>query len=223
MKDAIDFVDWNELKGKEARGVEKKVDLGEIQGIGRNYVITKKGIANKETFYIPKYLAQGYDGKKLYFNVTEGQKEGFRRDSPPTYEEYATYRTPSARPDIEEKLVVIEETPVVLADETHEEDAVIKTTTVIEPANVPRPSQTTTREEMPVIQWENTIHKGVRTLDGEPTGNVVALYPDSIHIETEGSKAGYEVPKREVAAFDGAEVRLKVPIADMAQFQQHKP
>jgi hypothetical protein len=129
------------------------------------------------------------------------------------------------RPDIEDKLVVIEETPVVLADEAHEEAAVIKTTTVIEPAKTAaRPSPTATMEEMPpVIQWENTIHKGVRTLDGEPAGNVVALYPDSIHIGTEGSKAGYEVPKKEVAAFDGAEVRLKVPIADMAQFQQHKP
>ena len=86
MKDAIDFIDWNELKGKEARGVEKKVDLGEVQGVGRNYVITKKGIANKETFYIPKYLAQGFDGKRLFFNVTEGQKAEFMRDSPPTYE-----------------------------------------------------------------------------------------------------------------------------------------
>ena len=223
MKDAIDFVDWNELKGKEARGVEKKVDLGEIQGIGRNYVITKKGIASKETFYIPKYLAQGYDGKKLYFNITEGQKDGFKRDSPPTYEEYnSRYMTAGMRPDIEERLVVIEETPAVLADESGEEEAVIKTTAVIEPVTAAR-FPPATRERAPVIQWENTIHKGVRTLDGEPAGNVVALYPDSIHIETEGSKAAYEVPKREVAAFDGAEVRLKVPIADMTQFQQHKP
>jgi hypothetical protein len=219
MKDAVDFIDWKELKGKEARGVEKKVDLGEVQGVGRNYVITKKGIANKETFYIPKYLAQGFDGKRLFFNVTEGQKAEFMRNSPPTYEEYFNkYKLTETRSDIEDKLVVVDETPVVLGDEPLEE-AVVKTTTVIEPVTK---SRTMTREEPPVIKWENTIHKGVRTMDGEPLGNVVALYPDSIHIETEGSKAGYEIPKEEVAAFNGAEVRLKVPIADMAQFQQHK-
>ena len=193
MKDAIDFIDWNELKGKEARGVEKKVDLGEVQGVGRNYVITKKGIANKETFYIPKYLAQGFDGKRLFFNVTEGQKAEFMRDSPPTYEEYSNkYKLTDTRSDIEDKLVVIDETPVVLGNEPHEE-AIVKTTTVIEPVNT---SQAMTREVPPVIRWENTIHKGVRTMDGEPLGNVVALYPDSIHIETEGSKAGYEIPKK---------------------------
>ena len=220
MKDAVDFIDWKELKGKEARGVEKKVDLGEVQGVGRNYVITKKGMAKKETFYIPKYLAQGFDGKRLYFNVTEGQKGEFIRDSPPTYEEYSSkYKLTDTRSDIEDKLVVVDETPVVLGDEPLEE-AVVKTTTVIEPATISR--STTTTEELPVIKWENTIHKGVRTIDGEPLGNVVAVYPDSIHIETEGSKAGYEIPKEEVAAFDGAEVRLKAPIAGLTQFQQHK-
>ncbi|MEO9296308.1 MAG: hypothetical protein ABI347_12015 [Nitrososphaera sp.] len=77
MEHAIDFVDWNELKGKEARGIGGKVDLGEVHGIGRNYVITQKGIANKEKFFIPKYLARGYDGKKLYFDVSEAQKLEF--------------------------------------------------------------------------------------------------------------------------------------------------
>lgn len=212
MENAIDFVDWNELKGKEARGIGGKVDLGEVHGIGRNYVITKKGIASKETFYVPKYLARGYDGKKLYFDVTESQKQEFKRDHAPTYEEYARYRQDRMPDQIEERVYVINEVPVVSAEGP---DVVIKETTIV---SEPR----TTRVEPPVIEWENTLHKGVRSMDGEPVGNVMALYPDSIHIETEGSKAGYDVPKEEVAAFDGAEVRLSVPIADMAQFLEHK-
>lgn len=212
MEHAIDFVDWDELKGKEARGIGGKVDLGEVQGIGRNYVITKKGIASKETFYIPKYLARGYDGKKLYFDVSEAQRLEFKRDAPPTYEEYARYRQDKALDMIEEKVYVIDEVPMV-ADEPA---VVVEETTVV---TEPRAAR---RTEPPVIQWENTLHKGVRSLEGEPVGNVMALYPDSIHIETEGSKAGYDVPKEEVRAFDGAEVRLNVPIADMTQFLKHK-
>jgi hypothetical protein len=208
MEHEIDFVDWDELKGKEARGIGGKVDLGEVQGIGRNYVITKKGIASKETFYIPKYLARGYDGKKVYFDVREGQKEEFNRENRPTYEEYSRYWQDKTPADVEEKVVVIDETPVLV----EEPDLVVETTTV-EPART---------AESPVINWDNVIHKNVRTLDGEPVGNVVALYPDSIHVETQASKAGYDIPKDEVAAFDGTEVRLSVPIDDMGQFLEHK-
>jgi hypothetical protein len=209
MEHEIDFVDWDELKGKEARGIGGKVDLGEVQGIGRNYVITKKGIASKETFYIPKYLAQGYDGKKVYFDVREGQKEEFKRENPPTYEEYSSrYRQEKMPANVEEKVIVVDETPVLV----EEPDVVVETTTV-EPAIAAEP---------PVINWDSVIHKNVRTLDGEPVGNVVALYPDSIHVETQASKAGYDIPKEEVAAFDGAELRLSVPIADMNQFLEHK-
>ncbi len=39
------------------------------------------------------------------------------------------------------------------------------------------------------------LHKGVRSADGELLGNVIALHPDSIHIESEGSKIKYELPK----------------------------
>lgn len=113
---------------------------------------------------------------------------------------------------IEERVYVISEVPVVSVEGP---DVVVEETTVV---SEPRATQV----EPPVIKWENTLHKGVRSMDGEPVGNVMALYPDSIHIETEGSKAGYDVPKEEVAAFDGAEVRLSVPIADMAQFLEHK-
>lgn len=194
-KNALDFVDWNELKGKEARGVDKKVDLGEIQGIGRTYVVTKKGIASKEKFYIPKALAERYDGKRVWFNVTEGLKQEFGRENPPTDEEMAKYRTPDSRPDVDEKIVVVLENPV------SEEVIVIREA-----------------KEFPVLDWERIIHKNVRSMDGEPVGNVVALYPDSFHVETQGSQMAYDIPKNEVDGFDGAEVRLKAPITDLERY-----
>ncbi|MEW5840009.1 hypothetical protein [Nitrososphaera sp.] len=108
MTDLTNYVSWDELKGKEARGVTKEVDLGEVEMIGRHYIVTKKGVASKERFYIPKYLAEKYDGHTLWFNVTEGQKTEFRRDSPPTYEEYARYRIEGVPADIETRVRVTE-------------------------------------------------------------------------------------------------------------------
>jgi hypothetical protein len=108
MTDVTNFVAWDELKGKEARGVSNDVDLGEVQEIGRHYIVTQKGRVSKDKFFIPKYLAERYDGHVLHFNVTEGQKVEFKRDAAPTYEEYSVYRVSSLPPDIETRLRISE-------------------------------------------------------------------------------------------------------------------
>ena len=59
-------LNWSEVVKKEARG-QNKEDLGEVQDVGQNYVLVQKGMINKEKFYIPKYLVEGYDGKVLWF------------------------------------------------------------------------------------------------------------------------------------------------------------
>lgn len=202
-RDALDFVDWNELKGKEARGVDKKVDLGEIQGIGRTYVVTKKGLANKDKFYIPKALAQRYDGKTVWFNVSEGLKEEFIHDNPPTDVEIAKYRTADSPTYVDDKVVVVSEEPLL------EEDVAV----VASP-----PVATIGPEGPPIRDWDKIIHKNVRSMDGEPIGNVVALFPDTIHVETEGSRMAYDIPKSEVEGFNGAEVRLKAPLTDLERY-----
>jgi len=50
------------------------------------------------------------------------------------------------------------------------------------------------------------IHKGVRTKDMEPVGNVTAATNNSIVITSEGARDEFNVPKEEVEAFNGAEV-----------------
>ena len=40
MTDITNFVSWKELEGKEARGVSKDVDLGEVNDLGKNYIGT---------------------------------------------------------------------------------------------------------------------------------------------------------------------------------------
>ena len=63
---------------------------------------------NQDKFFIPKYLAQCYDGDTLWFNVSEGELQRFQRDAPPTYEEYVVYRTEGLPSDIESRLRIAE-------------------------------------------------------------------------------------------------------------------
>ena len=70
MVSKFDEIPWNEIIKKEARGIDD-ADFGEIQSVDSEYVLTQKGIIDKEFFSLPKNLAQGYDGDTVWFKVTE--------------------------------------------------------------------------------------------------------------------------------------------------------
>ena len=63
-------IPWNETIKKEARGIDD-ADFGEIQSVDPEYVITQKGIIDKEIFSFPTNLVQEYDGNRVLFKVTE--------------------------------------------------------------------------------------------------------------------------------------------------------
>src|SRR5919112_736177 len=66
--------EWNATIKKEARGTADD-DLGEIQGITETNVVTKVGRVDKETFSIPKSLAEKFDGHKVMFSITKEEAE----------------------------------------------------------------------------------------------------------------------------------------------------
>lgn len=92
---------------KEARGSDNS-DFGEVQEVGKNYVMMERGVLNKERIYLPKYVVEGFDGHTLWFNTKEGDLLEFRRDSPPLYDDYAKYRKEGVLENIEVKLPLIE-------------------------------------------------------------------------------------------------------------------
>src|SRR5829696_3685432 len=61
---------WKETIKKEARGIDD-ADFGEIQSVDPEYVITQKGIIDKEFFSFPISLVQDYDGNRVLFKVTK--------------------------------------------------------------------------------------------------------------------------------------------------------
>ncbi|MGN6630336.1 MAG: hypothetical protein ACTHKJ_10775 [Candidatus Nitrosocosmicus sp.] len=87
-----DEINWPYVVKKEARGIDN-ADFGEVQEIVLHYILTEKGIINKETFYLPTELVEEFDGDRLQFNISEQDaNEKFRRDSPPSADEYSIYK-----------------------------------------------------------------------------------------------------------------------------------
>ena len=61
-------IDWSDVIKKEARGSGDE-DLGEVQEVGQNYVLVQRRMINKDKFYIPKNMAESYDGDVLRFSI----------------------------------------------------------------------------------------------------------------------------------------------------------
>jgi uncharacterized protein (TIGR02271 family) len=139
---------WNDVIKKEARGAVDDSDFGEVQEVGQHYVLTQKGMVNKEKFYIPKYLVQGYDGNTLWFNASNNELEGWMRDSPPDYNEYTRYRTSEAPAEIETRIPVIEERMQVSKRVAMDEATITK-----------EPMTETKTVEVPVTHEEMTVER----------------------------------------------------------------
>lgn len=74
------ITNWDVTVKKEARG-KNDYDLGEVQDVQPEIVVTKKGIVDKDKFYLPKMLVERYDGHKVFFSITKEDAENYRKDS----------------------------------------------------------------------------------------------------------------------------------------------
>ena len=119
-------IDWNDIIKKEVRGSNDE-DLGEVQEVGNTYVLTQKGLLNKEKFYLPKYLVDGYDGEVIRFKVSkEEAKNSFVRDSAPTGDEYSKFKKSDVAEDIETRIPVMGERLNVSKTQSTQEAKIIK-------------------------------------------------------------------------------------------------
>jgi hypothetical protein len=81
---------WKTLKGRDVKTNDGK-GLGEIKDISDNYIHVKKGTIHIESFWIPKYIVDAFDGKTLWLLIDE---EGLRAKyqygkEPPPGDQYA--------------------------------------------------------------------------------------------------------------------------------------
>jgi hypothetical protein len=81
---------WKMLKAKKVRTNYGK-DLGEINEVSENYLHVEKGTVHKEKFWIPKYVADAFDGKTLWLLMDEEELRGKYQygTQPPPGEQYS--------------------------------------------------------------------------------------------------------------------------------------
>jgi len=70
---------WHKVLKKVAFGIDN-CDLGKVQQVGSDIIVTEKGIVNKKRYFIPKNFIAGFDGHTIYFKITEADEKRFRRD-----------------------------------------------------------------------------------------------------------------------------------------------
>jgi uncharacterized protein (TIGR02271 family) len=149
MSNTNESIAWDNIIKKEARGAVDDSDFGEVQELGQNYVQTQKGVVSKQKYYIPKYLVQGFDGDTLWFNASESDLEGWKRDSPPDYNEYTQYKKSEEMPsDVETRIPLIEERLNVS-----------KSTSTSEATITKEPVTETKTIEVPVTHEELTVER----------------------------------------------------------------
>jgi len=82
---------WKTLNGRNVKSNDGK-DLGEIEKISKDYLLLQKGKVRKHRFWIPKYIADAFDGKTLWLLLSEEEVRGKYQygKEPPTGEKYST-------------------------------------------------------------------------------------------------------------------------------------
>ena len=70
-------IDWDKVIKKEARGLDD-YDLGEVQEVNEDIVITKKGVVDKDKFYLPRNKVNRFDGDKLWFEVSKDEAHAYK-------------------------------------------------------------------------------------------------------------------------------------------------
>ena len=68
---------WDDLLKKQASGIDD-FDLGEVQQVQEEFIITEKGIINKKRYCLPKNLIAGFDGHTLFFRIIKAESKRYR-------------------------------------------------------------------------------------------------------------------------------------------------
>ena len=207
---------WKDIIKKEARGYEKGDDLGEVQEIGQEFVVTERGRLRKNKFYLPKALVAGYDGEVLWFNITENEAEdNFKKDHPPQMGEYSRYKSAS----------VTEQPDVQTQEKTDTLRDLEEYLPLIEKRQIDKVGidASYTKPTAGIVDWDTILKKGVRTSDEVSVGVVTAVNDDGVIVTSDGAKDEFNFPKDEIKSYNGQEVMLNVNGTRLEQFKVKVP
>ena len=70
---------WEDVVKKEAIGIDK-CDLGKVQQIKDDSIITENGVINKKRYFLPKKLIDKFNGNILYFKMMKAEAKQFQQN-----------------------------------------------------------------------------------------------------------------------------------------------
>jgi hypothetical protein len=218
-------IDWKDILKKEARGYDKGDDLGEVQELGHNFVVTLKGRISKHKFYLPKHLVKGYDGETLWFNITQQDAEdNFKKDNPPKEGEYSRYESASVtQQPSDSNSSSISPGDNIGRSSTGNINLNERLPLIERGSQVSGSNKNFNKSKTAVEDWDSIIHKGARTEEGLSIGSVTAVNADFIIITSEGAREEYSIPKGEVDSYNGSEVILNISNDRLSQFKVKVP
>jgi hypothetical protein len=218
-------IDWKDIVKKEARGYDKGDDLGEVQELGHNFVVTLKGRISKHKFYLPKHLVKGFDGETLWFNITqEDAEDNFKKDNPPQEGEYSRYESASSTQQPSDSNSPSNNQGSNIGYSTTGNINLNERVPLIErDRQVSDSNKNFNKSNTAVEDWDSIIHKGVRTEEGLAIGSVTAVNADFVIITSEGAREEYSIPKNEVDSYNGSEVALNISNDRLSQFKVKVP
>ncbi len=207
-------------------------DIGDIAAVNRDFLVIKKGFRKPHYYYIPIDQVEGWDRDVLWLKVTEDQvKQNYQRSTPPDPSKYyaharSTIQSPPYDTTKLPELRILQSryaeptSPEFQAGEPnfHRCDLCLTTfDTEDELSNhvVEEHGEKALRRSVPaVLDWDNIIHKNVRSKEGDPVGNIGGVTDNTIVI-LKGHGREFIVPKAHVEAYDGAELRLDLPYNEL--------
>jgi hypothetical protein len=73
----IETIEWEKVIKKEARGLDD-YDLGEVQEVNDDIIITKKGVVDKDKFFLPRSKALRFEEDKLWFEISKEEARAYK-------------------------------------------------------------------------------------------------------------------------------------------------
>jgi len=167
---------WDQVTNKQARGIND-YDLGEIQEVSTEYVMTLKGHSDRKIFQLPKRLAKSFDGNIVTFQLSESEsnlflvvdKELVDERNPPVIDETLESSKKQDKLQINDTQVPIEEAKKIEMGLVHEELVIehVHEELVIEQKRLSKPMEIDERHtdpsteiKIPLKSEETAVNEG---------------------------------------------------------------
>ncbi len=177
---------WDKAKGKNAKSINKK-EIGKIEEISQDYIQIKKGIVDKDYFFVPKYFVEGYDGDDIILALTEDEiKTKFSNKSNPS-DDMLDEDNYKERKDFLRK-----------KHPNFEND--IPQYSVVGSGN----DQDFSKVKGAKLSWDKVMNKEVKSTDEKDVGKIKSVGQYFVEVE-DGviSKKRYFLPKKYLHQYDG--------------------